>query len=156
MSEPTALDGEAKQRINAALRARAEREVSSSREAVADEHAAADLDQDSSYAVDDLSQSDEAGDLSGLYGGAEEREKGVLKILDALDFGLQTTVVPGAVVAFGGDHYVVGVAADAIEVDGVTYEGISADSPVFEAIKGLSAGDTFTVNGQEHRLDVVA
>jgi hypothetical protein len=65
-------------------------------------------------------------------------------------------VVPGAIVAFGGDHYVVGTVADEFACDGVTYEGISADAPLYAVIKGLRAGDSFTFNGQEHRVDAVA
>jgi hypothetical protein len=156
MGESEMLDGVAKQRVKAALRALVEADLRSSRQAVADERSAAELDPESSYSSDDLSQSDEGGELAGLFAGAVDRKEVLLGRIDALDFGPQSAVVPGAIIAFGGDHYVVGVVADAFDCDGVTYEGISADSPVYAAIKGLRGGDSFTFNGHEHRIDLVA
>jgi hypothetical protein len=156
MGEPETMDGAAKQRVEQALRARVAADVGSSRRAVAGERSASALDPESSYSNDDLSQSDEAGELAGLLQSAEEHRQGALGRLDELDFGLKSTVSPGAIVAFGGDHYVVGVVAEAFECDGVTYEGISSDSPIFASIKGLRAGDRFTFHGLEHRIDLVA
>jgi hypothetical protein len=150
------MDGEAKLRVRDALRARVEIQLSSSTQAVADERSAAELDSTSSYTSDDVSQSDKEGELAGLLGGSEDHQLGVLRTIDGLDFGPQRTVVPGAIIAFGGDHYVVGVVAEAFDCDGITYEGISADSPVYAVIRGLSVGDSFTFNGHEHRLDLVA
>jgi hypothetical protein len=150
------MDGEAKLRVRDALRARVEIQLSSSTQAVADERSAAELDPTSSYTSDDVSQSDEEGELAELLGGSEDHQLGVLRTIDGLDFGPHSTVVPGAIIAFGGDHYVVGVVAEAFDCDGITYEGISADSPVYAVIRGLSVGDSFTFNGHEHRLDLVA
>ena len=150
------MDADAKLRVRDALRAIVVAQLGSSRQAAADQRTAAEIDPDSSYTADDLSQSDEEGELAGLLGDAEVRQAGLLRTLDGLDFRPQETVVPGAIVAFGGDHYVVGTVADEFSCDGVTYEGISADSPLFAAIKGLRAGESFTFNGQEHRVDVVA
>jgi hypothetical protein len=156
MGEPETMDGDAKQRVKDALRARVAADVGSSRQAVAGERSAAELDPESSYSNDDLSQSDEAGELAGLLQSAEERREGALGRIDDLDFAPKTTVVPGAIVAFGGDHYIVGLVAEAFECDGVTYEGISSHSPIYASIKGLRAGDTFTFHGQEHRIDLLA
>jgi len=150
------MDADAKLRVKDALRARVATELSSSRAAVAGDRSAAGLDRDSSYTSDDLSQSDEQGELAGLLQGSVDRQESALARIDALDFGPKGTVVPGAIIAFGGDHYVVGVVADAFECDGVTYEGISADSPVYASIQGLRVGDTFTFNGNEHRIELVA
>jgi hypothetical protein len=150
------MDADAKLRVRDALRARVEAQLSSSHEAAADQRSAAELDPNTSYTADDLSQSDEDGELAELFEGAEDRQIGLLKAIDGLDFGPQDTVVPGAIVAFGGDHYVVGTVADEFACDGVTYEGISADAPLYAVIKGLRAGDSFTFNGQEHRVDAVA
>jgi hypothetical protein len=150
------MDADAKQRVKDALRARVATELSSSRAAVAGDRSAAGLDPDSSYTSDDLSQSDARSELAGLLAGAVERQAGALARIDALDFGPTSTVVPGAIIAFGGDHYVVGVVSDAFDCDGVTYEGISAESPVYASIRGLRVGDTFSFNGHEHRLELVA
>jgi predicted DNA-binding transcriptional regulator YafY len=155
MGESARLDDAAKQRIKAALEAQATAHVKASDLTVGEERSAAMLDQTSSYSVDDLSQSDEEGELSGLLAAAGAQQQANLERIRALDLGLKKVVEPGAVVAFGGDHYVVGVVADEFECDGVTYEGISADSPAYAAIAGLREGDTFTFGDRDHRLDLV-
>ena len=145
-----------KQLVKDALMAQATAELGSSRAASAAEHASGELDQDSSFSVDDLSQSDEGEELSALLDDVEKSRADSASQLDGLDFGPKDTVVPGAIIAFGGDHYVVGVVAAAFDCDGVTYQGISADAPIYTSIEGLRAGDTFTFNGHEHRIDLVS
>lgn len=153
--DDTSWDGARKLRVRDALRGRVEAALASAREAVADQRGAAELDQADVHDVDDLSQSDEGGDLAGLFGGAVDRRQRELVRIDALDLAPTDVVGDGAIVAFGGDHYLVGVAAEAFEVDGTTVEGIAADSPLHAVIVGLKAGDSFTVGGTEHRLDLV-
>lgn len=144
-----------KQRIRIALRDRSEQELQASRQAAAAQGGAARLDEDASHSVDDLSQSDQAGELSGLQDDAVARQAQVLAQIDELDLAIREVAGPGAVVAFGGDHYLVGVVAAELVVDGVVIEGIAADSPVAAAIAGKRAGEAFTVNGVEQRLDLV-
>jgi hypothetical protein len=156
MGESAVMDSVAKQRVKDALLAQVEAALRASRARVAGEDSAARLDPDSSYSVDDLSQADEARDLGGLFEGTEERQAGILSRIDDLDFGPKTEVTPGAIIGFDGDRYVVGVVAAAFDCDGITYEGISADSPIYATLKGLRAGDTFTFYGREHRVDFVA
>jgi hypothetical protein len=153
--DDTSWDGARKLRVREALRDRVEAALASAREAVADQRGAAELDQADVHDVDDLSQSDEGGDLAGLFGGVVARRQQELVRIDALDLAPTDVVADGAIVAFGGDHYLVGVAAEAFEVDGTTLEGIAADAPLHAAIAGLKAGDSFTIGGTEHRLDLV-
>lgn len=155
MDASTPWTEDRKQRIRTALRDRAEQELQASRQAAAAQAGAARLDEDASHSVDDLSQSDEAGELSGLQDDAVARQARVLAELDELDLAPREVAGPGAVVSFGGDHYLVGVVAAELEVDGVVIEGIATDAPVAAAIAGKRAGETFTVNGQELRLDLV-
>ncbi len=155
MAELARLDTAAKQRVKDALKDHISAQVGASDQAVSSEQSGAELDQDASHSVDDLSQSDAAGELHELLEAAEDKQRADLAAIDDLDFGSKDVVEPGAVVAFGGDHYVFGVVADAFECDGVSYEGISADSPVGQVIDGMRAGESFTFNEQKHRLDVV-
>jgi hypothetical protein len=153
--DDTSWDGARKLRVREALRGRVEAALASAREAVADQRGAAELDQADVHDVDDLSQSDEGGDLAGLFGGVVARRQQELVQIDALDLAPTDVVADGAIIAFGGDHYLVGIAAEAFEVDGTTLEGIAADSPLHAVIVGLKAGDDFTIGGTEHRLDLV-
>lgn len=155
MSETT-MDDAAKARVKDALVARARTQLTASAGIIDTEHSAAELDQDSSYAVDDQSQADEAGDLMALYEGNAERQQADLEAVEKLDMSGKQSVQPGAIVGFGGARYVVGVVSDAVECDGVSYEGISTDSPVFAAIDGLGLGDSFTFHDREQRIDFLA
>lgn len=154
----TQFDADAKKRVQEALRSRAEAEVASAHDTVEGEQDAAELRDDGtgSIRVDDVSQSDEAGEMARLYEEVQASTKQSLEAVEALDFSPTDTVRAGAIVAFGGQHYVVGLVSDVIEVDGVSFEGISADSPVYGAIEGKQAGESFTFNGHDQRLDVVA
>jgi transcription elongation GreA/GreB family factor len=156
MGESAVMDSVAKQRVKDTLLAQVEAELRASRANVTGEDSAASLDPDSSYTVDDQSQADQAGDLGRLIEETGERQAGILSRIDDLDFEPRTEVTPGAIIGFDGDRYVVGVVAAAFECDGITYEGISPDSPIYATLEGLRAGDTFTFDGREHRLDFVA
>jgi hypothetical protein len=150
------MDEVGKQRVKDALIGQAEAELRSSRTDVTRHDSAAKLDQDSSFSVDDQSQSDEAGDLGGLFEGVADRQAGVLKQIRDLDFGLSSAVSPGALVGFDGDRYVVGVVAAPFDCDGITYEGLSTDAPIYPALAGLRLGDTFSFGGHDHRIDFLA
>lgn len=154
MTEQT-IDQTTKRAVLEAVREQANAALAASRERFGHERAAAEVDQDDSVALDDLSQSDEAGDLAGFAADAIAEGEATLATLDQLDLAATDVVRAGAVVAFDGARYLVGVAAAAVTVDGVPYEGISADSPVFAAIDGKRAGETFTVAGTDHTLDLV-
>ena len=93
------MDADAKLRVRDALRIRVEAQLGSSHQAAVDQRSAAEIDPDSTYTADDLSQSDVDGELARLYEGAEDRQAGLLTTIDGLDFGPQDTVVPGAIVA---------------------------------------------------------
>ena len=84
MSETT-MDAAAKGRVKDALVASARAQLQASEGQVSSEEAAATVDQDSPYAVDDLSQSDEAGDMSALFEGAAARQKANVDAIQALD-----------------------------------------------------------------------
>jgi hypothetical protein len=145
-----------KGRVKDALLRQVEAELEAARGGVSREDSAAKLDQDSSFSADDQSQAAEAGDLGRLLEGREQRQAGIRSRLEKLDFGPRSEVGPGAIIGFDGDRYVVGVVAAAFECDGATYEGIAADAPIYAALEGLHAGDTFTFAGREHRLEFVS
>ncbi len=156
MNETTTMDGAAKQRVRAALLEQAEHALQGLTSQVADDHSAAEVDQDDSTSVDDISQADEAGDLGALFEQSEAHRRAALKQIEGLDFAVTDTVAPGAVVGFDGARFVVGVVTDGFECDGVTYEGISEDAPIFAPMAGLRLGDEFTFNDQAHRIDFLA
>lgn len=59
-----------------------------------------------------------------------------------IDFGPKVEVEEGAAVRIAGRWYVVGVATQAFECDGLVYMGISTAAPIYKAIAGAKAGET--------------
>jgi hypothetical protein len=150
------MDGKAKLRVKEALVAHLEAHLHATDAAVGREDSAARLDPDSSFSVDDQSQSDEAGDLGGLYEHVAERQHSTVAHAESIDFAPTSDIQPGAIVVLDDNHYVVGVVSSPFECEGVTYEGMTTDAPLYDALKGLHTGDTFTFAATEHRIDSVS
>jgi len=149
------MDDKAKLRAKEALVAHLEEHLRATDAAVGREDSAARLEPDSSFSVDDQSQSAEAGDLGGLYEDVAERQHSTLAHAESLDFAPTSEIQPGAIVVLDDNHYVVGAVSSPFECDGITYEGMTTEAPLYEALKGLHAGDTFTFAATEHRIDSV-
>jgi hypothetical protein len=65
-------------------------------------------------------------------------------------------VEEGAAVQLDDRWYVVGVATQAFECDGLIYMGISTDAPIYEALEGAVAGDTVEYQGRKLKVQNVA
>ncbi|WP_141397230.1 hypothetical protein [Mobilicoccus massiliensis] len=144
-----------KQKVKDALVSQLGAEAASTKTTESVDQDAARLDQDMPMDSGDLSQSDQAGEMRGRLSAVAQGELGGIQEVEALDVSPKTTIEPGAIVAIDGDHYLVGVPASPFECDGVTYEGMSSDSPMFEAAQGKSAGDTFDLLGSTRHIDSV-
>lgn len=65
---------------------------------------------------------------------------------------LHSRVEPGAVVVTDRDTIFVSVSIEQFEVDGEPYVGISTKSPLYAAMKGKQAGDTFECAGIAYNI----
>ena len=105
----------------------------------ADEHAQAVFARDLAAAVDHP-----------VHDHAENLEK-----LRTTDFGPKSVVDEGAVVRIGNRNLVVSVPTAAFVCDGEEFMGISTRAPIFEAIQGKRAGESFCFNGREMVVELV-
>ena len=78
---------------------------------------------------------------------------GVLRRINATKESKE--VAFGAVVQTSLQNYFIGVSIGQIELDGETYYAISGMSPVFKAMAGKTAGETFEFRGQEYKIEQV-
>ena len=152
----TTMDAGAKAKVKEALLAHARGQLVSNDDQVGTEESAARLDQDSSFSADDQSQAYEAGDLTALFERLAAAQLDQVAAMEALDFSVTEVVRPGAIVGFGGGRFVVGAVADSFVCGDASYEGISADAPIFAEIEGKKVGDTFSFRDHEHTIDFVA
>lgn len=113
------------------------------------------LDDREAHDKDDIADARESADLAAAFDHPVQAHHAKIDAIENTDFSVTDTVQPGAVVSFNGRHFVVVVSTVKFDCDGVTYMGISTQSPIFKAMDGLSKGDSFTFNGREIVLDDV-
>ncbi|PIE10272.1 MAG: hypothetical protein CSA72_09015 [Rhodobacterales bacterium] len=94
-------------------------------------------------------------DLAHSFDEPVHEHQAKIELIEHTDFGPKTEVERGAAVKFNGRRFLVVTSTRRFTVDGKEVMGISMDSPVFKAMKGLSAGDSFTLNGREITLEEV-
>lgn len=117
--------------------------------------AEAKLDTREQHDNSDIAEARENADLAAAFDHPVKDHHAKIDVLENLDFAVTDVVQPGAVVTFGSRHVVVSVSTAQFDLDGVTYMGISPQSPIFLAMNGLSAGDTFRFNGREIEIEDV-
>ncbi|EIJ35457.1 hypothetical protein [Thiothrix nivea] len=113
------------------------------------------VDNTDGYDDDELSHALESSDMAALLDQSIHEYQEKIDRLKAIDFSPRTQVEPGAVVKFKNRHFVISVATNQFECTGESYMGISADAPVYAALQGLEAGDTFDLNGKEVKIQAV-
>lgn len=149
------MDTATKQQVKTDLVAhlRAQLAGSGAQEQVEGRQALADLGE---RRVDQDSQEDEAGAMHEHFGKVDAQQRLDLKEAEALDMAARSTVEPGAIVTIDGEHYVVGVPSDSFTSGGRSYTGLATNAPIYDAVKGLQAGATFTFGGREQHVDAIA
>jgi len=113
------------------------------------------LDDRETHDKDDIAGARESADLAAAFDHPVQAHHAKIDVIENLDFALTDTVQPGAAVSFNGRHFIVAVSTTRFDVNGETFMGISTQSPIFQAMKGLQEGDMFTFNGQEIEIEEV-
>ena len=102
----------------------------------------------------DDSQGELLGDFE-RYAQLREEHEDMLMAFTNIDFhGGKKTVQEGAIVKTDDKTLLVSVAIGQLELREETdmIYAISKQAPIFEVIKGLSAGDSFSYNNKEHKV----
>lgn len=93
--------------------------------------------------------------LESLEGLIHEHENH-LEIINSISFDEKETVEPGAVVELNKNRFfVIAVLTDEFECEGNNLMGISTQSPLYDAIKGLSAGDDFEIHDKTFEISAI-
>jgi transcription elongation GreA/GreB family factor len=133
-----------------------EAQLQQSRDAYASYLADAARDRSEPTDQDQASQAFGNAELAEFFEGPTRTYEAGLKRLQTIDFGPKSRVEEGAAVQLDGRWYVVGVATQSFECDGLTYMGISTEAPIYQALEGAVAGDTVTYHGREWKVQNVA
>ncbi|MGD9865464.1 MAG: hypothetical protein AB7S99_19860 [Pseudodonghicola sp.] len=105
--------------------------------------------------TDDLTASNEQVGLAEAFSHPVQTHEAKVDVIENTDFALTDTVQPGAVVVVDGRHFIVAVSTRRFDVGGVTYMGISQESPIYQAMEGLKAGESFDFNGKDVEIEDV-
>lgn len=105
--------------------------------------------------TDEYVASNEQVDLAEAFSHPVTTHEARVDVIENLDFALTDTVRPGAVVVVDGRHFVVAVSTRRFDVGGVSYMGISQESPIYKAMEGLKAGESFAFNGKDVDIEDV-
>ena len=115
----------------------------------------AKLDDREQHDKSDIAEARENADLAAAFDHPVKDHHAKIDVLENLDFSVTENVRPGAVVGFGGRHVIVAVSTAQFDHDGVTYIGISPQSPIYKAMNGLAARDSFAFHGKDVTIDEV-
>ncbi|MFC6686742.1 hypothetical protein [Jhaorihella thermophila] len=113
------------------------------------------LDRTETVDKDEVAASRENADLAAAFDGPVLAHHAKIDVIENMDFSLKDTVQPGAAVILDGLNFVVAVSTEKFDVDGRAFMGISTQSPIYKAMEGLGAGDTFTHAGKEYEIQDV-
>jgi transcription elongation GreA/GreB family factor len=69
--------------------------------------------------------------------------------------GVFTTADPGSLVITDNGKFYIVISAGALQLNGETYFAVSPVSPVALALKGKKAGDEFSLNGKQYKINKV-
>lgn len=114
------------------------------------------LDDRESHDKDDVAVARENADLAAAFDHPVQTHHAKIDAIENADFSVTDYVRPGAIVSFNNRNFIVVVSTTRFECDGITYMGISTQSPIYKVLEGLKAGDEFTHNGREFTVEDVA
>lgn len=153
---PTTVTAEDKKAIRRAVLQRLGIEDEGMEDTIDELDQASDIVRDEPIDESEQAQQQIAADMQNLLEESDDQADRDADAARALDFSAKDAVGPGAVVGLSGDRYVVGVVVNEVEVDGQTYSGLSEDSPLYEAVKGLKAGQDYSFQERKGTVDFVA
>jgi transcription elongation GreA/GreB family factor len=113
------------------------------------------LDDREQHDNSDIAEARENADLAAAFDHPVHTHKAKIAAIEATDFGPAESVGPGAVVRFNDRSFVVAVSTTRFDCEGTTYMGISTQSPIYRAMAGLQAGDSFQYNGKTFEVQDV-
>ncbi|WP_019831874.1 hypothetical protein [Sphingomonas sp. PR090111-T3T-6A] len=144
-----------KQRVKQTMLDLEQQQFNASREEYLAFVSSARLDRTEPIENDEQAQAEFASDLSEAFDQPVHAHADKIAKLRKIDFGPKRTVEEGAIVKIRDRWFVIAVATDRFDCDGIELMGVSVEAPLFEAIEGKSAGDGCSFNGRDFVIDLV-
>ncbi len=113
------------------------------------------LDRSGSFDDGDRSQTAQNGHTAIQFEEQVHLHESHRRTIEAIDFSAKREIDLGSVVKVNGRYFAVALPTPVMHLSGVEILGISTDAPLFTAMKGLRAGDTFEFNGKQVTVEEV-
>jgi hypothetical protein len=103
----------------------------------------------------DASMAEQASDLAEAFDQPIHTNIEKLDKLESINFGPKDEVGEGAVVKFNGRHFVIAVPTSKFVCEGESFMGISTDAPIYQSMKGLTAGEEFSFGDRKYQIELL-
>jgi len=114
-----------------------------------------DLDGDRTIDLDDMSHAHETEKINAAYERQiQEHTENLEKIMN-LSFQPKSKVEEGAVVKVNNRYLIVSFHIPKFKFEDQQYMGISTEAPIYEAMQGKAAGESFEMNGRKMRIQEI-
>lgn len=144
-----------KERVKQTMLKLEQQQLEASKNAYLDYVRSARLDRTEPIENDELAQAAFARDLSEAFDEPVHAHADKIEKLQRIDFRPKSVVEEGAIIKIAGRYFVVAVATDRFTCDGNELMGISAAAPLYAAIEGKRAAETFNFNGRNIKIEAV-
>lgn len=152
---PAKEDEMDKAKVKEAMLALEEAELAHAREKYETFLASAKIDGSEPIETSEASQAVAAGELALAFDHPVHDHAEKIEAIRNIDFGPKDVVEEGAIVRFQGRTFVVAVATDTFDAEGMQMMGISVAAPIYRVLEGNGAGDTCEFNGREIEIEAV-
>ncbi len=113
------------------------------------------IDRSGPVEAGDASMAEQASDLAEAFDQPIHTNIEKLDKLHTINFGPKDVVEEGAVVKFNGRHFVIAVSTSKFVCEDESFMGISTDAPIYQAMKGLTAGEEFTFGDRQYQIELL-
>jgi|688.fasta_scaffold83525_3 hypothetical protein len=114
-----------------------------------DYNTGADLDEDNTLDIEDLSHQDEFNDIRNSLSSRYKNAKTDLENLKDMNFDESNSIEKGAIVQLNKLNYVIGIAIPKFKLHDKTYVGISENAPIIKHMKSKNIGESFMFNDKK-------
>lgn len=116
---------------------------------------ASDLDEEATMDRQEMSHANEAKDMQMRMKVQLDKANADLDEIKTTGAASYDSVQPGAIVKTDKNIFFAGVSIHSLEIDGKDLLGVSTESPAYSLMRGLSAGEKFTLGEDTYTINEI-
>jgi len=116
----------------------------------------ADIDENETVDPEDFSRQNELGNMATRLKFKVQNSRNELEYLKSLDLDTGDVIQEGSLVVTDSYVFYVSIPVRPFDMEGKHIVSVSSKAPVYHAMRGKKAGDTFEVAGKTYKINEVA